>query len=388
MPESTVVCMDTSEWMRNGDYIPTRFEAQRDAVNMVCGVKTQENPENTVGVLTMAGKRVQVRCPPTTDMGKILAAVHSATLGGSCQFAAGLAVAKLALAHRKNKVGGQRIIAFIGSPIEATERELARLGKQLKRVNIAVDVVSMGEVEGNAVKLEALLKAVNSGDNSHVVEVPAGVLPSDVIASSPIIGGGGMGGMGMGMAGGAGGGGGGGGMPFAEYGGVNPELEPDLAAVLAASMEEHRVRLEGEGAAEGLAGMSEEERMLQEALALSMADAPAGAVGGDDGEDDIVAETPEAGAAADAAAAAAAADAATADKSGADDAAAAAADGAAAGAGFLDPSFMSSVIAGLDGVDPSDPAILAAMSEIAGGSSDPADEPTDDKKDSESKKDK
>lgn len=48
--------LDNSEWMRNGDYIPTRLEAQHDAANLLCGTKTQANPESTVGILTMAGK--------------------------------------------------------------------------------------------------------------------------------------------------------------------------------------------------------------------------------------------------------------------------------------------------------------------------------------------
>lgn len=51
------VSLDNSEWMRNGDYIPSRLEAQHDAANLLCGTKTQSNPESTVGVLTMAGKR-------------------------------------------------------------------------------------------------------------------------------------------------------------------------------------------------------------------------------------------------------------------------------------------------------------------------------------------
>ncbi len=46
--------MDNSEWMRNGDYFPSRMEAQIDAVNVVMGWKFQSNPENTVGVLKMA----------------------------------------------------------------------------------------------------------------------------------------------------------------------------------------------------------------------------------------------------------------------------------------------------------------------------------------------
>jgi len=37
---------------------------------------TQSNPENTVGVLTMAGKGVRVLVTPTSDLGKILACMH------------------------------------------------------------------------------------------------------------------------------------------------------------------------------------------------------------------------------------------------------------------------------------------------------------------------
>ncbi|CAN0319590.1 unnamed protein product, partial [Laminaria digitata] len=62
-------------------------------------------------------------------------------------------------------------------------------------------------------KLEEFIGAANSGDNCHLVTIPAGVLPSDVLISSPIISG----------EGGGGGGGGGGGLAAAgggEFGGV------------------------------------------------------------------------------------------------------------------------------------------------------------------------
>jgi hypothetical protein len=36
-----MICIDNSEWMRNGDYSPCRFQAQADAVNLICGAKTQ-----------------------------------------------------------------------------------------------------------------------------------------------------------------------------------------------------------------------------------------------------------------------------------------------------------------------------------------------------------
>lgn len=39
-------------------------------------IMLQSNPENTVGVMTMAGKGVRVLVTPTSDLGKILACMH------------------------------------------------------------------------------------------------------------------------------------------------------------------------------------------------------------------------------------------------------------------------------------------------------------------------
>jgi 26S proteasome regulatory subunit N10 len=54
--EATMMIIDNSEYMRNGDYLPTRFEAQLDATTTTFRTKIDSNPENTVGIMTMAGK--------------------------------------------------------------------------------------------------------------------------------------------------------------------------------------------------------------------------------------------------------------------------------------------------------------------------------------------
>lgn len=46
--------VDSSDYMRNGDFLPTRLQAQQDAVNLVCHSKTRLNPENNVGLITLA----------------------------------------------------------------------------------------------------------------------------------------------------------------------------------------------------------------------------------------------------------------------------------------------------------------------------------------------
>ncbi|KAI7686844.1 hypothetical protein KC353_g20440, partial [Hortaea werneckii] len=53
--EATMIVVDNSESSRNGDYIPSRWEAQCDAANLLFHSKTQSNPESSVGLMSMAG---------------------------------------------------------------------------------------------------------------------------------------------------------------------------------------------------------------------------------------------------------------------------------------------------------------------------------------------
>ncbi len=55
-PPLPPLSLDTSDFMRNGDYTPSRMESQHDAVTMAIGGKLNANPENTVGLLAYGGK--------------------------------------------------------------------------------------------------------------------------------------------------------------------------------------------------------------------------------------------------------------------------------------------------------------------------------------------
>ena len=48
-------------------------------------------------------------------------------VGGQCNFAGGLQIAQLALKHRKNKNGGQRIVMFVGSPLLVEDKRLKKI---------------------------------------------------------------------------------------------------------------------------------------------------------------------------------------------------------------------------------------------------------------------
>jgi hypothetical protein len=46
-----------------------------------------------------------------------------------------------------------RIVAFIGSPVEADEKELMKIAKKLKKEKVSIDIVSFGEDQVRCYKL-------------------------------------------------------------------------------------------------------------------------------------------------------------------------------------------------------------------------------------------
>ncbi|WFD35524.1 proteasome regulatory particle base subunit rpn10 [Malassezia cuniculi] len=224
--ETTMIVVDNSEWMRNGDFPPTRWDALIDAVTVVFDAKTGMHPENTVGIMTMAGNSPTVLTTPSQDLGKIISGIHSSKLHGSIDMVAGLNVAQLALKHRMNKNQRQRIIAFVASPVDSSDEELALLARRLRKNNVSVDIISFGEVLTNGDKLQRFIDALDNRGSSHLVNVSnSSLLLSDVIMSSPLV---------MGEASSSGG--------AASLNPVDPNEDPELAMALRLSLEEEQAR--------------------------------------------------------------------------------------------------------------------------------------------------
>jgi 26S proteasome regulatory subunit N10 len=244
--EATMIVVDNSEPARNGDYVPSRWEAQRDAANLIFHTKTQSNPESSVGLLSMGGSGPEVLTTLTTNFGNILDGLHRTKIGGGgCFFGRGVNIASLALKHRQNKSQRQRVVVFVCSPIEEDKGSLVKLAKRMKKIGLSIDIVAFGDLtDDNLEKLQAFNEAIKGSDGSHLEIVqPSGNLLSDVIVASPILAGDNAngvpgGGAANGVTGADGGAGGGGDFEF----GVDPNVDPELALVLRMSMQEEEER--------------------------------------------------------------------------------------------------------------------------------------------------
>lgn len=242
--EAVMIVVDNSESSRNGDYTPTRFEAQADAVGVVFRHITNGNPESEVGLMSMAGKGPEVLVTMTVEHGKILEGLHRTkkNIRGDANLMTALQVSLLALRHRKNKLQRTRIIAFVCSPVSEDEKTLLSLAGKLKKYNVSVDFVLFGDLDSETQqKLTKFNEKVKGAEGSHLVIIPpSGTLLSDQLKQSPLMAREGAADSGMG-GGGDGGAGGDAGGEFGEFG-FDPSTDPELALALRMSMEEETAR--------------------------------------------------------------------------------------------------------------------------------------------------
>ncbi|SPJ09765.1 26S proteasome regulatory subunit RPN10, putative [Plasmodium sp. DRC-Itaito] len=170
--EATIICIDNSDYNRNEDIVPNRFLSQIDCVNVLCCNKTSLHYKNNIGILMMAGDKIKVKVSLTNDIGQLLSCIHDIKLDGTCDIIRSLLIAQLALKHRVDKNLDQKIILFIGSPFNVNEKQLINTGKQLKKNNISVDIISFGNIDKNRDKLMMLFESVNNNDNCRFIECP------------------------------------------------------------------------------------------------------------------------------------------------------------------------------------------------------------------------
>ncbi|EDU50842.1 RPN10, 26S proteasome regulatory complex, subunit RPN10-PSMD4 [Pyrenophora tritici-repentis] len=262
--EASMIVVDNSEASRNGDYVPSRWEAQQDAVNMIFSAKTGANPESSVGLMSMGGNTPEILTTLTTDIGKVLDGLHRTKIKGSSHFVTGINVAALALKHRQNKSQKQRIVIFNCSPIEEDEKNLVKLAKKMKKSGISIDIIAFGELSDDTTrKLQAFSDNVQSAEGSYLATIPPSAnLLSDSLITTPIVGGEGASSGGGDSGSGGGGGGPSGGNDF-EFG-VDPSVDPELALALRMSFEEEKARQEKDKKAkEAAEGKSELEPVAE-----------------------------------------------------------------------------------------------------------------------------
>jgi len=277
MLESTIVCVDNTEYSRNQDFTPHRLGAQQDIVQTIMRAKLRMNPENNVGLIAVGGTSPTFVNTLTSDTSRLLSKFAAVTFSGTLNnFSTSLKIAHLGLKHRTSKNHRQRIVICVCTPLKETEAELVKAAKKLKKENVNVDVINFGEDESNVELLAKFIETLNGKSTEpqcNLVNVPKGSNLNDAVRMSRICGQEATPATAGGMEND-------GGMDWDD-----PNMDPDLALALRVSLEESRARQQQEANATG----AEVPATIPEESAAATAedaaeDALAAAMDGDDAE--------------------------------------------------------------------------------------------------------
>ncbi|GFE54544.1 ubiquitin interaction motif family protein [Babesia ovis] len=236
--EATLICVDNSEYSRNGDFAPSRLAAQVDAIGLIASAKLSQHFENLVGIVCLAGTGSRLVAAPSSDLGTFLTGLQLVKPQGEPEFIKAIQTAQLALKHRLNKSQQPRIICFVASPIKEDTAQCVSTGKLLKKNNVALDIINLCTDPATEQKLQTLHEAVDNNDLCHYLGCKPGgdMLLSELVLNSSIMQPGDQ----------------------AHYNqnlndfGVDPELDPQLYMALRMSLEqeeERRRRANGSSAA-------------------------------------------------------------------------------------------------------------------------------------------
>ena len=144
MPEAIFICLDSSDYSRNGT---TKHESRLSAISKPLQVyiasKINDNPENIVGLLSMSRKSNSVLESLTRDTDRLFASLNDITSSGELDLYRGIQTARLAMAHKGSLVK-KRILAIICSPLKENSANLSMLAKSLAKDGVSIDIVNLG----------------------------------------------------------------------------------------------------------------------------------------------------------------------------------------------------------------------------------------------------
>lgn len=216
-----MVLLDNSLYSRNGDAIPSRFQAQLEGATAVINFKMNDNPETSVGLMLMAGKGKQILATPTNDSAQLFAQYSKVPIQDFLGLSRSIQIARLTMKHRVNKHQHERLVVFVASAIKDNPEDLYVLARNLRRDSIAVDLINICCPE-NLPVLQNFHEIVNVEDESRLVNYVGGASRlTDALKEGRVLGG-----------------------HVTADGGFGEENDPEMEMVIRISLEEERKRQE------------------------------------------------------------------------------------------------------------------------------------------------
>ena len=144
-PKAFVVLIDNSANAIDGDFYPSRLEAQKTTVERLSDYLLNMNPRTQFALGTLGSHEFGIRTSFTSEPKRLNAGLQSVSSGGKIEIEKGLKSALLAFSHADSEIEEKRILLFVGSDNNLSSYEAKQLGEAATQKGIRIDVVVFGK---------------------------------------------------------------------------------------------------------------------------------------------------------------------------------------------------------------------------------------------------
>jgi 26S proteasome regulatory subunit N10 len=187
-PRAVAVLIDNTHSSMDGDFYPTRLEAQKNTVERLAQYLFTLQPSSQLAIGTLCSSECGIRSSFTSCQLRISNSLRPVTSRcGVAQLSLGIHWSILAFHHCNQNISLKRILAFVGGDHDILDEAIAvNLADQLLKEKVYIDIVVIGlDVPG--VKLLKKLIPTEVESKCHFLEVPnSDTVLSDNVLASPI----------------------------------------------------------------------------------------------------------------------------------------------------------------------------------------------------------
>lgn len=186
-PTAVAILIDNSATSINGDFYPSRLQAQILTAVRYSQFLFSGNQNSQVAIGTLSHMEPGIRMSFTNSYQKIENSLNNITSSGNIDFLKGIKCALLALHHcNPNESLKKRILAFIGGENDITEKNAKYILTLLSKECVALDLVLLGNNISNKNVLEEIVSSIPINLHSNFLNVIHSntVLSDDVLSSS------------------------------------------------------------------------------------------------------------------------------------------------------------------------------------------------------------
>lgn len=142
---SVIVMLDNSSSSINGDFIPSRLEAQKIAVERFADFQLSIRGQSEIAVGSMSNTEFGLRLSFTQSVQKLRDVTEQISATGNLSLYRGIKTALLALKHNNSSIQDKSMIVFICSDHDITHENSSEIGHLVSAQKVSLKMVVFGE---------------------------------------------------------------------------------------------------------------------------------------------------------------------------------------------------------------------------------------------------